>query len=156
MNDKDPIAAAAVAAAKSHPPLMQVATQDLAVLERQEKLQQLNVALQGLWDGLNVTPRYVERVDPIDPRDDEIYFTFTYEEEDLADQLIRAARRTLASFGPEYWLPDYHHRAAQLRQGEHMAFKVYKSLIRSHLYWGVSFILCKPEQGYSLVEDTQP
>ncbi|TPG86725.1 hypothetical protein EAH72_34515 [Pseudomonas caspiana] len=37
MNDKDPIACAAAAAAKSHPPLMQVATQDLAVLKRQEK-----------------------------------------------------------------------------------------------------------------------
>lgn len=36
MNDKDPIASSAEAAAKSHPPLMQVATQDLAVLKRQD------------------------------------------------------------------------------------------------------------------------
>lgn len=155
MNDQDPIASAAEAAAKSHPPLMQVATQDLAVLKRQEKLQQLNIALQGLWDGLNVTPRYVERVEPIDPRDDEIHFTFTFEEEDIADQLIRAARSALASFGAEYWLPHYHPRAAQFRQGEHMQFKVRKSLIVSHLYWGVSFILCEPDEGYSLVEDHQ-
>ncbi|MBX4139555.1 hypothetical protein K1567_27090 [Pseudomonas sp. S5F11] len=152
----DPIARASAESAKTHPPLIQVATQDLAVLKRQEKLQRLNVALQGLWEGLNITPRYVERVEAIDPRDDEIHFTFTFEEEDIADQLIRAARRTLASFGAEYWLPHYHPGAAQFRQEEHMQFKVRKSLIVSHLYWGVSFILCEPEEGYSLVEDHQP
>ncbi|EMA3568486.1 hypothetical protein L4P64_004474 [Pseudomonas aeruginosa] len=151
-----PIARSNAEVTETHPPLMQVATQDLAVLKRQEKLQQLNIALQGLWDGLNVTPRYVERVEPIDPRDDEIHFTFSLEEEDIADQLIRAARRALASFGAEYWLPHYHPRAAQFRQEEHMQFKVRKSLIVSHLYWGVSFILCEPEEGYSLVEDHQP
>jgi phosphomannomutase len=34
MNDKDPISEAAAAAAKTHPPLKQVATQDLAALKR--------------------------------------------------------------------------------------------------------------------------
>ncbi|MBO8305175.1 hypothetical protein [Pseudomonas aeruginosa] len=156
MKDKDLIATAGASAANTQPPLMQVATQNLALLKRQEKLQQLNVALQGLWDDLKITPRYVERVEPVDSRDDEIHFTFTLEEEDIADQLIRAARRALASFGAEYWLPHYHPRAAQFRQGEHMQFKVHKSLIVSHLYWGVSFILCEPEEGYSLVEDHEP
>jgi hypothetical protein len=126
------------------------------IMDQQNKLQRLNAALQGLWDDLKIIPRYVERVEPIDPRDDEIHFTFSFEEEDFADQLIRAARRTLASFGPEYWLPDHHPHAAQFRQAEHMQFKVRKSLIVSHLYWGVSFILCTPEEGYSLTEDTQP
>ncbi|MNF34348.1 hypothetical protein D3C85_798250 [compost metagenome] len=125
-------------------------------MDQQKKLQQLSETLQGLWDDLKLTPSYGERVEPIDPRDDKIHFTFTFEEEELADQLIRAARRTLASFGPEYWLADYHPSAAQFRQGEHMQFKVRKSLIVSHLYWGVSFILCAHEEGYSLVEDTQP
>jgi hypothetical protein len=124
-------------------------------MDQQMKLQQLSEALQGLWDDLKITPSYVSRVEPIDPQDDEIHFTFTFEEEDVADQLIRAARRTLASFGPEYWLPEYHLGAAQYRQSEHIQFKIRKSLIVSHLYWAVSFILCAPEEGYSLTEDTQ-
>lgn len=123
---------------------------------QQAKLRRLSESLQGLWDNLKLTPTYSERVEPIDPTGYEVHFTFTFDEEDLADQLIRTARRTFASFGPEYWLPDYHPSAAQFRQAEHIQFKVRKSLIQSHLYWGVSFILCAPDEGYSLVEDTQP
>lgn len=124
-------------------------------MDQQMKLKQLSEALQGLWDDLKLTQSFGERVEPIGPLADEIHFTFRHDEEDLADQLIRAARRTLASFGPEYWLPDYHPGAAKFRQSEHIQFKVRKTLIVSHLYWGVSFILCTPEEGYSLVEDTQ-
>ena len=49
MNDKDPIASAAAAAAKSHPPLMQVATQDLAALNRTYPVADASqlVALEG-------------------------------------------------------------------------------------------------------------
>ncbi|MBV7547487.1 hypothetical protein KW849_14440 [Pseudomonas sp. PDM26] len=125
-------------------------------MDQQKKLLQLSESLQRIWDDLKLTPSYSERAEPIDPRDDEVHFTFTYEEEELADQFIRAARRTLASFGPEYWLPDSHPLAAQFRQDGHIQFKVRKSLIVSHLNWGVSFILCDAEEGYSLVEDTQP
>lgn len=124
-------------------------------MDQQTKLKQLSKALKGLCDDLKLTPSYDERVEPIDPRDDLVHLTFKLDEEEQADQLIRAARRTLASFGPEYWLPEYHPRATNFRQCEHMQFKVRKSLIVSHLYWGVSFILCAPDEGYSLVEDTQ-
>lgn len=125
-------------------------------MTQQKKIQELNVALQMLWADLKLTAIFKERVEPISQNDDHIHFTFTYDEEEDVDQLIRAARRTLASFGPEYWLPDSHTGAAQFRQGEHIQFKVRKSLIVSHLYWGVTFVLCAPEEGYSLVEDTQP
>lgn len=125
-------------------------------MDQQQKLHQLNGHLQGLYADLGIPHHFTERVESIDPRDDMIHLTFTHGEEDHADQLIRAARRSFASFGPEYWLPDNHPGAAQFRHTEHMQFKVRKSLIVSHLYWGVSFILCGPDEGYSLVEDTQP
>lgn len=118
-------------------------------MSRPEQLHQLKESLQRLCAGLQIV--YAERAD--DPLDDEITLTFTYGEEALADQLIRAARVTFASFGPEYWLPDSHPAAAQFRQSEHLQFRVCKSLIVSHLYWSVSFILCDPEEGYSLVEN---
>jgi hypothetical protein len=124
-------------------------------VDEKNTLQQLNEALQELWGDLKFSTSYIERVDPIDPRQAEIHFTFTFDEEDLADQLIRAARSKLASFGPEYWLSDSHVGAAQFRQDGHIAFKAHKSLILSHLYWGVSFILCAPGESYSLVEDSQ-
>lgn len=125
-------------------------------MDQQQMLHQLNGHLQGLYADLGIPHQFTERVESIDPRDDMIHLTFTHGEEDHADQLIRAARRSFASFGPEYWLPDNHPGAAQFRHTEHMQFKVRKSLIVSHLYWGVSFILCGPDEGYSLVEDTQP
>ncbi|MBD9427951.1 hypothetical protein IB232_21680 [Pseudomonas sp. PDM15] len=124
-------------------------------MDQQIKIQQLSNALEEICDALNISPSYLERVEPLEPQGDHIHLTFMFEEEELADQLIRAARRKLASFGPEYWLPDYHPGAAQFSQTEHMQFKVRKSLIVSHLYWGVSFILCAPNEGYSLLEDTQ-
>ncbi|NNB33893.1 hypothetical protein [Pseudomonas fragi] len=47
MNDKDPITeAAAAAAAKTHPPLMQVATQDLAALKRTQAAEYLAFDVQ--------------------------------------------------------------------------------------------------------------
>jgi len=125
-------------------------------MDRQNRLQLLNEHLKGLYAGIGIDGSYAQRAEPIDQRDDYIHLTFTFDEEEYADRLIRSARRSLASFGPEYWLPDYHPGAAQFRQSDHIQFKVHKSLIRSHLYWGVSFILCAPEEGYSLYEDTQP
>lgn len=124
-------------------------------MDQQIQLQKLSKALEVICDALNLSPSYLQRVEPLEPRSDHIHLTFTFDEEELADKLIRTARRKLASFGPEYWLPDYHPSAAQFCQTEHMQFKVRKSLIVSHLYWGVSFILCAPNEGYSLLEDSQ-
>jgi hypothetical protein len=120
------------------------------------KLLRLSDSLQALCADLKLDPRYAARVEPIGPRDNQVHLTFTFAEEEQADQLIRAARRTLASFGPEYWLPNSHPQAAQFRQDAHIQFKVRKRLIKSHMYWGVSFILCDPEEDYSMVEDIQP
>ncbi|HBP4970067.1 TPA: hypothetical protein L5627_006005 [Pseudomonas aeruginosa] len=125
-------------------------------MDRQNKLHLLNEHLKELYSGLDIDGDYSRRADPLDQRAEQIHLTFTFHEEGHADSLIRAARQSLATDGPEYWLPDYHPGAAQFRQTEHIQFKVRKSLIRSHLYWGVSFILCAPEEGYSLLEDTQP
>lgn len=124
-------------------------------MDQRDKLGLLDDALQQVWARLELDIAYAERVEPVGPRDDEIHFTFNFSEEDTVDRLIRAARRTLASFGPEYWLPDDHPQAADFRQSGHLAFKVRKCLIRSHLYWGVSFCLCEADEGYSLIEDTQ-
>lgn len=123
-------------------------------MDHQKTLLQLSSALQVLWEGQNISPLYRERVEPIDSRSDEVHFTFTFDEEGVADQLIRAAR-SLASLGPESWLPSDHPLAADFQQGEHILFKVRKSLVVSHLYWAVSFILRSPDEGYSLVEDVQ-
>ena len=125
-------------------------------MPQQNGIQELKVALQKSWAGLNLTAVFEERVEPVSQNDDHIHFTFDYDEEEQVDQLIRTARRTLARFGPEYCLPESHRRAAQFQQDEHIQFKVRKSLIVSHLYWGVTFMLCGPEEKYSLVEDTQP
>ncbi|HBN8046990.1 TPA: hypothetical protein ACG5BG_002993 [Pseudomonas aeruginosa] len=103
-------------------------------MDRQQKLHQLSDRLQALCADLNLGALYADRLEPIDPRDNEIHLTFALAEEEQADQLIRAARRTLASFGPEYWLPDSHPQAAQFRQDAHIQFRVRKSLVQSHLY----------------------
>ncbi|MFG8764943.1 hypothetical protein ACEOVB_29560 [Pseudomonas aeruginosa] len=125
-------------------------------MNSQSKLYLLNEHLKELYGSLGIDGNYSQRVDPLDERAGEIYLTFTFNEEEYADSLIRAARQSFASFGPEYWLPDNHPGAAQFQQSGHIQFKIRKSLIRSHLYWGVSFILCAPDEGYSLLEDTQP
>ncbi|MFU4911794.1 hypothetical protein ACM7ZU_29960 [Pseudomonas aeruginosa] len=125
-------------------------------MDSQSKLHLLNEHLKKLYAGLDIDGDYSRRVDPLDYLAGEIYLTFTFHEESYVDNLIRAARQSLASFGPEYWLPDNHPGAAQFRQSGHIQFRIHKSLIRSHLYWGVSFILCAPDEGYSLLEDTQP
>lgn len=83
-----------------------------------------------------------------------IILPFAYEEEETADRLIREVRRSLASFGPEYWFPNYHAAAALFH--EHLQYRVRKCFIQSSLSWMVSFILCGPEEGYSLVEECQP
>jgi hypothetical protein len=59
MKDKDPIAEAAAAAAKNYPPLMQVVTQDLAVLTRTQAaalpfdVQKASAGFPDGWDGSN-------------------------------------------------------------------------------------------------------
>lgn len=116
------------------------------------RLHQLQEHLQALCSDLQID--YAERAD--DPRDDEINLTFTYEEEAQVDRLIRAARVSFASYGPESFLPESHPGAAQFHQSEQMKFRVHKSLILSHMYWSVSFILCGQEEGYSLLENAQP
>lgn len=90
------------------------------------------------------------------PEFDRIHLEFALQDEERADRLIRAMRVSVASFGPEYWLPDGHPMASNFRREDHMAYRVYKSFIQGRLVWDVAFILCSPDTGYSLVEDTQP
>lgn len=112
------------------------------------KIQLLQSNLQQLCSELGIN--YAEHADP--PTDREIYLAFRYEEEGLADKLIKEMRIRYASFGPEYWLSKCHPGGFLFRDEEHLQYRVDKSLITSHLYWGVSFILCEGEEGYSLQE----
>lgn len=117
-------------------------------------LQQLHKQLQKLCLSLGLN--YTERADAVDDRREEVHLTFTYDEEDQVDRLIRAARVTMASFGPESFLPESHPNTKQFRHSEQVHYQVHKSLILSHMYWGLTFTLCSPEDRYSVTEDTQP
>ncbi|MDG1581022.1 hypothetical protein [Pseudomonas sp. GOM6] len=121
-----------------------------------DRLNSLQKNLLSTFEALGIGSSFEARAEPIQAGDDHIHFTFTFAEEELVDRLIRTARSSFASFGPEYWLPDSHPGSAQFQQDNHLQYRVLKSLIQSHLYWGVSFILCGPNEGYSLVETTQP
>ncbi len=116
-----------------------------------EQLQQMKERLQNLCEGLGIV--YRERAD--DPCDGGITLTFTYAEEDVVDQLIRTARKSLASFGPEYWLNDSHPGAAQFRHTDQIQYRVWKCFLVAHHYWSVTFYLCDPSERYSLLEDSQ-
>lgn len=121
-------------------------------MSRPSEIEQLRAGLQAVWRDLNLSPAFADRLDPDVVRDGEINFLFALDEEDKADQLIRGARRTMASFGLEYWLPHYHPLAAHFGHEGHLQYKVHKSLYVSNLQWMVSFALCGPEEGYSFVE----
>jgi len=123
------------------------------IMSQQNEIQELDEALQSIWVSSKLTPSYAER---LGLHDDHIHFIFSYEEEEQVDQLIRAVRRTLASFGPEYWFGGGSSVAAQFRDCEQINFKVRKSFIVNDLSWSVMFVLCGPNEGYSLVEDTTP
>ena len=126
----------------------------MAELTSLEKLHSLRDRLKTICTDLQIN--FTNRVEPIDPRDDQIHLTFTYDEEADVDRLIRAARISFAAFGPENWLSESHVNAVLINQSERISYHVYKSLITSHMYWGVSFILCGPDECYSMLEDIQP
>lgn len=113
------------------------------------KIQQLQGHLQALCPTLGID--YAGHADA--PVDGHIYLAFPYEEEDVVDKLIREMRIRHASFGPEYWLANNHPGGFLFRTEEHLQYRVVKALIISHLYWGVSFILCNEEEGYSVKEE---
>lgn len=117
-------------------------------------IQRLKNHLELLCNELEIN--FAERAEQVESNDKNVHLTFTYDEEDQVDKLIRSARTSIASFGPEYWLPEHHPGASRFLQSAHMPFKVRKSLVRSHLYWAVTFTLIDAETGYSLLEDTQP
>jgi len=120
-----------------------------------KQLGALNERLRSVFVDLGVGASFDGRSEQIQPGDDRLHLTFTYAEEDLVDQLIRTARKRFASSGPEYWLPCTHPGSKQFEHENPVCFRVQKSLIQSHFYWGVSFILCSSDEGYSMVENTQ-
>ncbi|GAB6264285.1 hypothetical protein [Photobacterium sp. R1] len=106
--------------------------------EQQAEFLQFADALEALCDQLNINwgnsdHAFLKRC--------QISLTFSYDEEHLADTLIRQVRQTLLDGGPDFFSARDFNGDSELMAPDHNRFPVraYKSYIISHNYWCLEF-----------------